>query len=408
MKTVFRIKYIVFYLLIPFSLIFCKENNEDLNKAPSPLNNVEVKNIPGGAEIHYNVPDNEDVILITVKYKTDNEGTEIIRFNIEDNPNSLVLTQLSTLKRKVELFTVNSMGNCSESVEVEIEPLLSPEIQYLNKLLALTQLEPVLGGILIDFKENVDKKKIGFNISYEEEDGKWVEYKDVIETDKETDRILIENLPYSKFKLFLSNVKSDISDTREFAVELVVESELDKSKWSNPKLPQDNWQSGPGESWGIKIENLWDNQTEGSALIRFENKTMPLPHAFSIDLGEGQALKISKIKLYNFPLKGFTYRFRHPKIIEIWGSNSPDADGGWENWTMLTVYNSIKPSNLPFPFINDEDMQYVRAGEEVRIPLNKMGAYRYIRFKTLRTWNEKEGASTESITLNEVTIWGVK
>ena len=84
--------------------------------------------------------------------------------------------------------------------------------------------------------------------------------------------------------------------------------------------------------------------------------------------------------------------------------------GGWNNWTMLTVYRSIKPSNQPFPYITDEDFKYVLAGEEVRIPVDKVDVYRYLRFKTTETWDEKAhtAGDPQAITLNEVTVWGIK
>lgn len=402
-NALYKAKYILLLLIVAGSVLSCKKNREDSNRNPLPLGNITVRNINEGAEISYDTPDNEDIILVTAQYKTDAGETVIKRFDIGEHPSSLVLSSLPVGKRKVELFTVNNIGNTSSIVEVEIDPLESLQVLYLNEIINSVELNPVLGGISIDFDKNTDQKSIYFMISYKDGSDTWVAYDKEVKSDEEANNLVVSGLSYSQFKLFITD-NSDISLTKDFVVTPIVERKLDKSTWSSPKLPLDKWQ---GRTENLGIELIWDDQV----LRRFEPLVNPAeyPASFTIDLGANQNLKLSSIRVFPFYYEPDQYWQGHIKTMEIYGSNNPDADGGWANWTKLADFSSYKPSGRPAGKgqRTAEDLAYAQAGEEIRIPDGNVAVYRWVRFKVINTWNNND-PSFSHFRLQEVDIWGIE
>jgi hypothetical protein len=85
------------------------------------------------------------------------------------------------------------------------------------------------------------------------------------------------------------------------------------------------------------------------------------------------------------------------KSFEIYGSNNPDADGGWANWQLLGAFQSYVPNGTP----TAEDYQFVSVdGQDFDMP-EVMPACRYIRFKTTGTYG-----GGPQVTISEITFWG--
>src|SRR5690606_8017153 len=89
-----------------------------------------------------------------------------------------------------------------------------------------------------------------------------------------------------------------------------------------------------------------------------------------------------------------------PQICEGHGSANPSQDGSWDAWTKLGTFESEKPSGAPSGILTDEDTRVAVAGEDFDFPVDNQ-SFRYIRFKTLRTYG-----GTYYIALAELTLWG--
>lgn len=152
---------------------------------------------------------------------------------------------------------------------------------------------------------------------------------------------------------------------------------VDKSMFQRMFLPTD-----ASDGYGWVMQNLWDGKPEEPGF-----HTPPgsgLPQWFTFDMGTQTTL--SQFKLWQRINDGFLFDYGNPKKWEIWGSNNPDADGGWTNWTKLLDCESIKPSGLPLHQYSNEDLAYAKAGERFSFP-SVTPPVRYIRFKTLSTWS---------------------
>ena len=128
--------------------------------------------------------------------------------------------------------------------------------------------------------------------------------------------------------------------------------------------------------------------------------TATMPNSWTIDLG--QKTKFSRMDVYQAPTSRPTYSYNYgtPRSYEIWGSNDPSPDGNWDRWTLLVQCESVKPSGSPVGVTTAEDRSYAMAGENYNFP-SSAGSYRYIRFKTLRSWT-----GAQNLMLTELVLYG--
>ncbi|WP_418894143.1 DUF5000 domain-containing lipoprotein [Limibacterium fermenti] len=385
----------------------CSPDEEDTSKIPNPLTNVSAENTKGGAVFFYDTPQENEVILVTAEYPIDNGATKIERFDITKYSSSLTLTGLSTQKRKVELYTTNKHGNRSAGVEVEVEPLLSSSVEYLNKIMASVSIAPVVNGITISFSNNSESKEVFFNISYKDIAGNWYEYNVKPSANEQEGIITLENLPYAEFSIYLSDSDEERSEAKLLSVTPVIEEVLITDKWVEYALPGDNSEGFKDTQWGtyLPLKNLWDGiKLHSGGDGRFENLGGDFPQSYTIDLGANQELKLSRIIIYSLAnYKANTYGNYNPKVIEVYVSNDPATDGSWESWTKLAECVSVKPSGSPIGTVTDSDFEYIRKGESFKLTITQE-SYRYIRLKVIETWG---GVSPHVVRLDEIELWGI-
>src|SRR5699024_8356019 len=101
----------------------------------------------------------------------------------------------------------------------------------------------------------------------------------------------------------------------------------------------------------------------------------------------------------------YLYWNANVKEFELWGSNEPDADGSWDSWIKLGVYNVHKPSGISGDNRTQEHIDAALAGHEFEIPENSP-AVRYIRIKVLDTW--KRYPTEERAFIQEVSFYGIE
>jgi hypothetical protein len=160
------------------------------------------------------------------------------------------------------------------------------------------------------------------------------------------------------------------------------ERQLDKSLFKAMILPTDVLDGG----FDWLMEFLWDDNFNPPG---FATEAV-IPCWFTFDMG--QSVSLSRLKYWQ-PADRI-YSQQSVKKFEVWGSNSPDADGGWTNWTRLTTCESVKPSGLPDGQINGDDAAYANSGEPFQFP-EGLPKFRFIRIKVLEVWGDGPFAAME-------------
>lgn len=164
---------------------------------------------------------------------------------------------------------------------------------------------------------------------------------------------------------------------------------IPKSLFEIVHLPNDSWQTS-----GVNvIERVWDDNTS-TFYTSLDHVT--LPQWWTLDLN--QKVVFNRMKLFH--RYGYEYKDVAVKAFEIWGSNDPDLDGGWDNWLLLGRFESYKPSGLPNYKTNSSDLNYARSGEDFTFS-QPMDPVRYIRFKLIESYS-----GDAYYHLGELTFWG--
>ncbi|GAA3986687.1 DUF4998 domain-containing protein [Mucilaginibacter dorajii] len=151
------------------------------------------------------------------------------------------------------------------------------------------------------------------------------------------------------------------------------ERQLSKANFKIVILPTDVLEGGYG--W---LENyLWDESYNPPGFAT-QSK---IPCWFTFDAGESASIDRFKVWQANDRL----YDLQSVKTFELYGSNSPAADGSWASWTKIGSYTSVKPSGLPVGQTTQADIDFAKAGEEFTAP-DGTAKFRYYRFKLLTNW----------------------
>ncbi len=151
----------------------------------------------------------------------------------------------------------------------------------------------------------------------------------------------------------------------------VFERQLAKSGFSVLELPTDI-----KSNHGWLMPYLWDDNINSGFATQNQ-----VPCWFTIDAGQPAAL--SRIKYWQATDR--LYRIENVKTFELYGSNSPAADGSWDSWTKIGSFASVKPSGKPVGENTQEDVDYALAGEDFPITAGT-AKYRYYRFRLLTNW----------------------
>jgi len=142
---------------------------------------------------------------------------------------------------------------------------------------------------------------------------------------------------------------------------------LDKSKFMYLILPTDA--GSYSATW--PFSNIFDNDLNTWWGTLANSGT---PHWFTLDLGVE-----AKLTEFTFWQRGvisetsLVYTHANIRKCELWGSNDPDTDGGWINWTKL-LQCEVNKSDDPKGGHTFSFSPYVPTA-------------RYIRFKVFETWN---------------------
>ena len=358
--------------------------------APGQVSNVRVENLPGAARISYTLPRDSNILYVVAKVKLLNGEEQIFKSSVFKN---FVVVEgfLAEREYEVQLQTVSRAELYSEPVKVKVNPLRAP----VNVLYDSLKVGTTYGGVNIRYKNEFNEE---FSVvTLLDSAGTW------IEIDRHYSSLLDENFSVRRgfdsvptnFAFYIIDKWQNKSDTLKKTITPIFEVEFDKALWSNAKVDDDTWES---IIYYQSIENLW---TPGATVLFAQNSQrvppLVIPNWFTIDLG----------RQYNFgrmlvtPVNhhpSFMYARGTPEIFEIWAGNEKTTD--WSKWDLLGSYTIVKPSGLPLGSQDATDIAKIQAGFEFGFDFKPQN-YRYVRFKTLKTFGNENW-----MWLLELTLYG--
>lgn len=395
--NILKIKILHYTLSISFLLLYsCVDTLEPApsrtGNKPSPLINYQVQSIAGGAIITYDVPNDPDIRYVKAVYKLADGSVRENKASIYKN--SITVDGFTSAgEYEVDLVTVAVGEVESDPKKIKITTQTAPFIKTLESINTADNIKPTFGGLQFSFKNETQAPLI-IHVLTKNENGHW-------ETAKNFYTKLLEGTfnvrGYEsierEFAIYISDRWNNKSDTIIAKLTPVYEVMIDKSLFKTYNLPTDTYTA---HNSFFSTQVLWDGNNRVESTIFHTAPGTGIPQHFTFDMGVPAML--SRFLMYS--RLNHEYRFNHPKVFELWGSNSPNPDGSWESWTLLGTYNSIKPSGLPLNEFTADDITYARAGEEFNIE-NQQEPFRYLRWRTLDTWG-----GNSDVALGELTFYG--
>ena len=364
---------------------------------PSPLKESEVSvvNIPGGARIEYEPPDEEDALLVVASFE---RNGKMVTAKSSVYKNTIVIEGLKgNSSQKVTLFVVDRSDNRSEPITVEINPLVSP----LDTLFETFNLYSDFGGVKLVY-DNSDEVKVEVLLYTIDDNGNKIYQQSAFIDSDEKKHFTFRPFPPEN-QLFGIEAIDRWDNVTNFLVSKIkplVEEKLNNDEFEGIKLVGDQ-----DFSFGWPLENLFDgdlytgfhtSQTEpGFTVSPYEDSF----HMFTFDIGV--AKRLSRIIWWQRQ-DDWVYYHGNPRIFDLWGIDEiPDDKGAsLDGWTKL-VDNGVvvKPSGLPVDEWSTEDVQVASRGEEFEI--DSESSIRYIRFVNIKNW-----ANAKFIHIMEIDVWG--
>jgi hypothetical protein len=384
------------------------------DSAPAPLKVTVTGNIPipGGAVLKYTVPNDKNLLGVKAVYERNGEICETKASLYND---SLTMEGFGdTRTYEVNLYSVGRNGKLSDPEKVSITPLMPPVLS------TEINLEPTFGGVKLNVSNNTSKAALTIMLLIDTANTGKLELLHTFYTMADNTYFVRRELESKEqtFGVVVRDRWNNKSDTLSgFVLTPYEEMKLDKTSWTNGKLPTDSWEPYAGMIPMHGLENLWRGPesvgTQLEWLIFASAADAPIPQHFTISLG--YKASISRMKLWTREWDCY-YTGTMPREFELWGSEDPPLDGSWDNWHLLGKWEVFKPSGYGngrnVGTITAEDQDYYRnrlefelvTTEEISDPYRPV---RFIRFKTLSTFTTYLTDMTKAnIVLAEMALWG--
>jgi hypothetical protein len=416
-----RIIYLV-VLLLGLSVYGCQEEerlvfSDASAPAPAQVTITAITPTPGGAIIRYQFPPDKNLLAVKAVYVRNGEVCETKVSHFVD---SLEIVGFGDTKtHDVEVYSIGRNEKASEPVLRQFTPL-TPSI-----LSTKISLETAFGGVGVVFSDNDAKANLTFVLMADTAgNGVW-SHLQTFYAAADRGRFARRDLASKeqKFALYVRDRWDNRSDTLIQLITPLEEMKLPKTGWTDAALPTDSNYPADGDYglWGLS--NAWRGPEEPSLnnYNPYYNSfasaaTSPFPQHFTINLGYSAV--ISRMKLWpRTPSE--LYAGMAPRLIELWGSDNPPADGSWDNWFLLGKWEVFKPSGYDDTAANKvgtvtaEDQQYFEYNQEYDlVPTDEIPdpyrSVRYIRFKTLNSFaSYQTGAIAGYVVITEMALWGL-
>lgn len=370
------------------------------SEAPGVPTNIRVENINGGAIIRYTPPMDDDLLCVTASYMIN--GIE--RFT-KASPyvDSLIVEGFGKVgEYEIALKSVDKSNNESAVTQVKINPLTPPVEHIYNTLKVVDS----FGGVSLTW-ENPTKQSIILEVTKKDGD-EWVSLENFYSSvEKGTGKIRGLAAEPVTLGFRIRDRWDNYSETLEQVNNPLYEEELSKSKFSEVNaLPGDC-----GVNSGLPIHNIWQGNFNTDC---FHSNGIAIGRTVTFDMG--QLAKVSRFKMYQRRGDNEIWTYTHNNLkryvlygakeitAEMVNSGEDRGDDGifptFEGWTKIMDVECYKPSGQDNPVITNEDIEYIKEGDEHEVPI-EAPEFRYVRILMLENWS---GGSFAQI--GEMTFWG--
>lgn len=339
--------------------------------APAAVSNVIVEPGPGSVKLTYSLPASKN--LLYVKALVNMNGTER-EVKASSYQNFLEIKGFGDSNEySVSIFAVSRDELTSEPVKIQVVPLKPPVTEAFESL----ELFEDFGGATVRF-ENPSEGDLSFFLLTEDDGGDW-ESAEAHYSKRPAGFFTARGYDTvaRKFGVYVQDRWGNRTDTLIKNLVPIFERQLDRTKFSTFQLPTDSEMGYPG--W--PLTNAWNGTP---AEPGYYSSSIGLPQHVTINLGVNA--KISRVKLWQRTLSNAHFSGQNIRKFEIWGSDSPAADGSFNGWIKMLDGESIKPSGLPIGQISAEDTALAMAGEDFSFPAG-LPEVQYLRLRVTETWS---------------------
>lgn len=326
---------IIYYLVILLGLSFhfgCEDDMEETQMWDSePIQEYEVEPIYGGAIVKYDVPNDGNLLYVTVEYERDGE---MFTEKASLYSNELRIEGFNHQNEvKAQLYKVNKQGGKSRPLEISFTPL-EPVISLVAKSLEMSF---TFGGVVTSW-ENITSTSIGVHMIHENEDTKEFETAEVYFSSVEEDSYAFRGFEpmESNYGVYFEDKWGNVSDTAYLSGTPLYETAIEKPYLDfRAQMPYDN---NTDLNANYSFDHIWDNIVNTS---RNGWLTVSGSSGLSLTIDLGKPVKLSRIVIHGYHI------------------NSPYGQvniTNWEGWAAREI---------DFDKLEDED--YWLDEESVRI-----------------------------------------
>lgn len=362
---------------------------DDALPAPAQVSSVIATSTPGGATLTYKLPNDENLAYVKAVYEIQPGLYREAKSSRYTDTLQLVGFG-DTLTHEVKLYSIGKNEKSSEPTLVNVTPN-TPPVQSVFKTAAMTA---TFGGVNVSF-DNPNKADLAIVVMRDTTGNDTWSTEATFYTAALSGNFAARGMESKsqKFRMYIRDRWNNKSDTLIQSLTPKFEIEIPKNTFIPLVLPTDQTVLAAA---GYPIRNLWDGV--GNAGFYASSNASVLPQWITIDFGK--KVLLSRFKQF-MREADHCYAGSGLKTFELWGSNSPDPDGGWTQWQLLGTFNTLKPSGLPLGQKTAEDINYaVNLGADFMFPVDPVPV-RYIRLKSLETYS-----STGQVVIMEMSFWG--
>ena len=425
---IFNFSLLVISVLINILIQSCSEDigitAARSGEKPDKLTNLSSKEIPGGAEISYDLPKTNDLRYVKATYKLENGREMVAKGSLYDN--KLAVQGFAQEGEAEVVLRAVSVG------EVESDPVTikvktgKPFYRTLSETFKTDEFfYSTFGGVNIRYLNqdaaNLILRVYKYGLDSVSNKMTWISINETYTKSKEgVIRVRGEKPEEALYGIVVRDQWGNVSDTIKRSLTPLEEFEFSGIKiykgivtYTNQNRNGDYTENYNPQSNSAAMDIALFDGSEASPYYNtaknWWGKAAPVPFQFTMDLGK--EAQISRIKLWgrndNYSL---LFQATHPKEFEVYGSNSPASDGSWDSWTYIGTFEGTRPSGLAFGVnANAEDQDYARKGEDFEVSWDHSGGFRYIRIKINCTWNgvrEQPLGNALTVSMSELKLFG--
>lgn len=386
-----KMKYVSFLIALTL-LMACTEKElspiTGSTGKPGTVDNIEVKNIPGGAEIYYKIPASDALMAVKAIYTVNGKEREVVASSYE---NKLKIVGFNdTEKHTASIYVVSRSMELSDPVNVEFIPEKS------GLALASESLGVVedFGGVRFEWINKV-KERLTAELFGPDPSGKMQLLK-VVQSDLEKNVFPLRGFGHAdselKFAVIFRDNYGNSTDTLSFMRTPLREDKIDKQNMSILSLKGDNSWDYAGE--GVP-QYLLDNNLDTYAHSTITND------AVSVTIDFGREIKLSRLVLFQRSWRGY-YVEGNIKELELFQCNHrPSVEGNWGEWEKICDFSVTKPSGSPVGTETAEDIAAAENGFDIL--MTEDVKTRYIRIRVTKSWG-----NTNYSYAAELDVYGVE